>query len=128
LTSARTTKSFRKPKQSNPLFSFPRHPPFGVHQLTPPPNHRLHDDLKAQYSILNSRLSEPGRRWLALKDRPTIADIANYPFADKPTSARMGLDLEEWPALKEWAERVAELEDVKRAYEEMDSRKQIEVN
>jgi len=40
----------------------------------------------------------------------------------------MGLDLDKWPALKEWAERMAELGDVKKAYEEMDPRKAIEVS
>ena len=40
----------------------------------------------------------------------------------------MGLDLDEWPSLREWSERMAELEDVKKVYAEMDSRKAIEVN
>ncbi len=83
-------------------------------------------DLKGQYSLLHARLSEPGQGWLALKDRPTIADIAVYPFADKPTIQRMGLDLEDFPALKNWAERMSELVGVTKAYSDMDSWKAIE--
>jgi hypothetical protein len=39
----------------------------------------------------------------------------------------MGLDLAEWPALKDWAGRMAELQDVKEAYQGMDSRETIEL-
>lgn len=84
-------------------------------------------DLKVQYSLLNTRLSEPGQAWLALKDRPTIADIAVYPFADTPTIERMGLNLKDWPALKNWSERMSELEAVAKAYSDMDSWKAIEI-
>ncbi|KKP00670.1 membrane dipeptidase [Trichoderma harzianum] len=47
-------------------------------------------DLRVQYGILDKHLSQPGQTFIGLKDRPTIADIAIYPFADDPTMARMG--------------------------------------
>ncbi len=79
------------------------------------------NDLRVQYGILNTRLSKPGQKWLALKDRPAIADISVYPFADNPTIARMGLSLDDWPALKDWAERMAQLDGVRKAYADMNA-------
>ncbi len=79
------------------------------------------NDLRIQYGILNTRLSKPGQQWLALKDRPTIADISVYPFADPPTIARMCLSLDDWPALRDWAERMAQLDGVRKAYAQMDA-------
>ncbi|KAL6895117.1 membrane dipeptidase domain-containing protein [Trichoderma evansii] len=66
-------------------------------------------DLKVQYSILDKHLSQPGQDFIGLKTRPTIADIAIYPFADDPTMDRMGIDKNEFPALKAWSERFSHL-------------------
>ncbi|KAK7178673.1 glutathione s-transferase [Paraphaeosphaeria sporulosa] len=88
---------------------------------------KMLNDLRVHYSILEKRLSEPGQRWLGLADRPTIADIAVYPFADDPTMARMGIDKNEFPALKAWSNRFASIPGVAKAYMEMDSRKEIEI-
>lgn len=85
------------------------------------------NDLKVQYGILDRHLSQPGQLWIGLKDRPTIADVSIYPFADDPTMARMGLDKHEFPALKEWSDRFAKLPGVVKAYAEMDSRKYIKI-
>lgn len=79
-------------------------------------------DLKRQYGILNQRLSAPGQKWLGVPDRPSIADLSVYPFADKTTLDRMELDVAQWPALKDWRERVAKLPYVEKAYSEMNSR------
>lgn len=79
-------------------------------------------DLKRQYSILNQRLEQPGQQWLGLKDRPSIADLSVYPFADKTTLARMELDIAQWPALQDWQGRMAKLPYVEKAYNEMGSR------
>lgn len=81
-------------------------------------------DLQKQYGILNQRLSEPGQKWIALKDRPTIADISILPFTDWNTFGRMGVDIETWPALADWYRRMMQLPYVKKAYDERDSRKE----
>ncbi|KAK0758271.1 hypothetical protein N5P37_009573 [Trichoderma harzianum] len=66
-------------------------------------------DLRVQYGILDKHLSQPGQTFIGLKGRPTIADIAIYPFADDPTMARMGLSKDDFPALKEWSERFSQI-------------------
>jgi gliotoxin/aspirochlorine biosynthesis glutathione S-transferase len=85
----------------------------------------MYDDLKRQYDVLNARLTEPGQNFLALKDRPTIADIANLMFAEPTTSTRMGLDLAQWPALFNWSNAMLELEVVKKILCEKDKYKGI---
>lgn len=85
-------------------------------------------DLKRQYGMLNQRLSQPGQKWLGLPDRPTIADLSVYPFADKTTIDRMELDVTQWPALKDWRERMAELPYVAKAYNEMNSRETCKID
>ncbi|KAK0638014.1 Glutathione S-transferase gliG [Lasiodiplodia hormozganensis] len=83
---------------------------------------KMMTDLRKQYSILNQRLSEPGQNWIALKDRPTIADISILPFTDHNTLGRMQVDIQEWPALAGWYKRMMELPYVKKAYDELESR------
>jgi len=84
-------------------------------------------DLKVQYSILDRHLAQPGQGWIGLKDRPTIADISIYPFADDPTMERMKINKNDYPALKAWGEKFSELQGVVKAYAEMDSHKEIEI-
>ncbi|KAH7361342.1 glutathione S-transferase [Pyrenochaeta sp. MPI-SDFR-AT-0127] len=93
----------------------------------PKAQEKMLNDLKIQYGILDRHLSQPGQQWLGLADRPTIADIAIYPFADDPTMARMGIDKTGFPALKSWSDRFAKIPGVAKAYAEMDSRKEIEI-
>jgi glutathione S-transferase len=80
------------------------------------------NDLRVQYGILEKRLSQPGQQWLGLPDRPTIADIAVYPFADDSTMERMGIDQNSFPALKAWSDKFANIPGVAKAYAEMGSR------
>lgn len=87
--------------------------------------YRMYKDLVVQFGIMNDRLSKPGQNWIGLPDRPTIADISIYPFVDDPTAVRMGIDKNDFPALKAWSERVAELPGVAKAYAELDSRKEL---
>ncbi|KAJ4342313.1 hypothetical protein N0V95_006988 [Ascochyta clinopodiicola] len=93
----------------------------------PTAQEKMLKDLRAQYAILEERLSQPGQQWLGLADRPTIADIAVYPFADDPTMARMGIDKNDFPMLKAWSNRFAGIPGVAKAYAEMGSRKEIEI-
>ncbi|KAM6483889.1 membrane dipeptidase-domain-containing protein [Trichoderma sp. SZMC 28011] len=84
--------SIRKPEDKNPKAE-----------------EKMLNDLRVQYGILDKHLSQPGQAFIGLKDRPTIADIAIYPFADDPTMARMGLNKDDFPALKEWSERFSQI-------------------
>ena len=85
------------------------------------------NDLKVQYGILDRHLSQPDQQWIGLKDRPTIADVSIYPFADDPTMARMGLDKNDFPALRAWSDRFAQIPGVAKIYAELGSRKEIEI-
>ncbi|KAH0490124.1 hypothetical protein TgHK011_001607 [Trichoderma gracile] len=87
-------------------------------------NPKAQEKYEATPSYPRLRTLNPGQDFIGLKDRPTIADIAIYPFADDPTMARMGIDKNDFPALKAWSERFAEIPGVKKAYDEMDSRKE----
>ena len=84
-------------------------------------------DLNVQYSILDKHLAQAGQEWIGLKDRPTIADISIYPFADDPTMGRMNIRKNDYPALKAWSERFSKLPGVVKAYAEMDLRKELEI-
>ncbi|KAF3074448.1 Dipeptidase 1 [Trichoderma lentiforme] len=99
--------SIRKPEEKNPKAEA-----------------KMLADLRVQYGILDKHLSQPGQTFIGLKDRPTIADIAIYPFADDPTMARMGISKDDFPALREWSEKFSQIPGVMKAYMEMDSRKE----
>ncbi|OJJ45947.1 hypothetical protein ASPZODRAFT_68717 [Penicilliopsis zonata CBS 506.65] len=95
--------------------------------VNPAAQEKLFNDLRVQYGIINARLSEPGQHWLGAKDRPTIADIATYPFADVETTARIGMPMEQWPALVAWRDRMATLPGVVKPYAEKDSWRAMEI-
>jgi glutathione S-transferase len=88
----------------------------------------MHHELKVRFDLLNDRLSQPGQQWLALSDRPTIADLINYPFMDEPTSTRLNLSLDNWPALENWCRRMKELEPVSKMYAKFETLKPTEQN
>ncbi|KAE9961554.1 hypothetical protein EG328_002563 [Venturia inaequalis] len=81
----------------------------------------LHHEMKVRFSLLNDRLSQPGQDFVALKDRPTVADIINYPFTDDETSNRLNLPLRDWPALQRWSARMRQLEPVRRMYDRLET-------
>lgn len=68
--------------------------------------------IEDQYRILDSRLSETDQNFIALPDRPTIADFANLPFANPQVAAMAGIDLDLWPRLKIWSEEMFRLPPV----------------
>ncbi|KAB8070359.1 glutathione S-transferase [Aspergillus leporis] len=78
---------------------------------------RLSTSIRQQYDILEARLSEPGQEYIALPDRPTIADIANLPFANEKIAATADYDFNDWPRLKAWSERMLGRPAVQRAYQ-----------
>ncbi|CAM1502579.1 Fc.00g073550.m01.CDS01 [Cosmosporella sp. VM-42] len=83
----------------------------------PKTTEKLRSNIEKQYDILEGRLSQEGQTYLALKDRPTIADIATLPFADEACAALFGLELSRWPHTLEWSRRMAARPAVLRARE-----------
>jgi gliotoxin/aspirochlorine biosynthesis glutathione S-transferase len=79
-------------------------------------SNRLSSGIRDQYSILERRLSEPGREYIALADRPTIADLANLPFANEQIAGTAGYDFNDWPHLKAWSEKMFARPAVQRAF------------
>ncbi|KAF4948218.1 hypothetical protein FGADI_9810 [Fusarium gaditjirri] len=67
---------------------------------------KLHQNTTKQWDILNKRLSEPGQRYIALRDRPTLADLSYLPFAMPWMFDLFGVDIKDWPAVAEWAQRM----------------------
>lgn len=65
--------------------------------------------IEQEYSILNTRLSKDDQRYLALPDRPTIADFATFPFANAQVAQMAGITFEKWDKLKEWSDRMMQL-------------------
>ncbi|KAF4633878.1 hypothetical protein G7Y89_g4247 [Cudoniella acicularis] len=76
---------------------------------------KLSNSIKEQYSILDKRLAEEGQEYIALKDRPTIADFVNLPFANAQIASTAGYDFGDWPHLKAWSEKMLTRPAVSRA-------------
>lgn len=55
---------------------------------------------------MDQRLGLPGQKYVALADRPTLADLAYLPFAMPPMLQVMGVSIDEWPSVKAWSERM----------------------
>lgn len=79
-------------------------------QLT---SHRLHENVLKQWDILNKRLSQIDQHYIALPDRPTIADISYLPFAMPWMFKFLGVNIKEWPAIESWSARMAERDAVR---------------
>ena len=62
--------------------------------------------IKDEYSALEKRLNEPGQDYVALPDRPTIADFAILPLANSQVAATADIDFSQWPRLSQWSERI----------------------
>ncbi|KAF4626876.1 hypothetical protein G7Y89_g11283 [Cudoniella acicularis] len=74
---------------------------------------KLHANCLQQWGILNDRLSLPGQKYIALPDRPTIADLCYFPFAMPWMFTFLGVDIKDWPSIQKWSERMAERPAVK---------------
>lgn len=68
--------------------------------------------IRSEYDFLEARLREPGQDFIAVADRPTVADFAILPLANDTIAKSADLDFNAWPHLKAWSERVAALEPV----------------
>ena len=74
---------------------------------------RLHANVIRQWDILEARLSLPDQNYIALKDRPTLADLSYFPFAMPWMFKFLGVDVDNWPAIKKWGEKMLGREAVK---------------
>ncbi|CAI6337026.1 unnamed protein product [Periconia digitata] len=66
----------------------------------------LYENCVKQWGILEKRLAEPGQGFIALKERPTVADIAYYPFAMSYMFEFLGVNIADWPNIMNWAQKM----------------------
>jgi len=69
-----------------------------------------HEQAERALSTLNSRLVDCGRNgWVATEGRPSIADVALYPYSRLAPMG--GVDLGRFPAVSDWIQRFEDLPD-----------------
>ncbi|KAH6608321.1 putative glutathione S-transferase GliG-like protein [Trichoderma cornu-damae] len=66
----------------------------------------LHENVLKQWDVINNRLAIQGQQYIALQDRPTLADLSYFPFAMPWMFAFLGVDIKDWPHIREWADRM----------------------
>ncbi|MCJ1401070.1 hypothetical protein MMC11_004282 [Xylographa trunciseda] len=67
---------------------------------------KLHSNCLQQWDILDKRLSHPEQHFIALPDRPTIADLSYFPFAMPLMFTFFSVDIKDWPNINAWSERM----------------------
>lgn len=67
---------------------------------------RLHANTLRQWDILEKRLSTPGQNYIALPDRPTLADLSYFPFAMPWMFKFFGVEVKDWPHIERWGIRM----------------------
>ncbi|EPS40632.1 hypothetical protein H072_5488 [Dactylellina haptotyla CBS 200.50] len=80
---------------------------------------RFKEEVKRVYGVLNTQLERQkakGSGWI-ISDRLTIADVAWLPWSR--SSPAIGIDLDEFPAMKEWLARMEEVPAIKETFEEL---------
>lgn len=65
---------------------------------------RLHANTLKAWDMLEARLGLPGQTYIALPDRPTLADISYFPFSMPWMFNFFGVDVNDWPNIKRWRE------------------------
>ncbi len=70
------------------------------------PINRLHANTLRQWDILEKRLSTPGQNYIALADRPTLADLSYFPFAMPWMFKFLGVEVKDWPQIERWGTRM----------------------
>ncbi|KAF2973015.1 hypothetical protein GQX73_g508 [Xylaria multiplex] len=67
---------------------------------------KLHSNVLRQWDILENRLSEVEQKYVALKDRPTIADLSYLPFAMPWMFDFFHVSIDKWPQIALWSKRM----------------------
>ena len=75
---------------------------------------RLHSNCLRQWDILDKRLSSPEQSYIALPDRPTLADLSYLPFAMPWMFTFLGVAIKDWPNIQVWSERMLAREAVRK--------------
>ncbi|KAF2122854.1 glutathione S-transferase [Lophiotrema nucula] len=78
---------------------------------------KLHSNCVQQWDILEKRLSKAGQQYIALPDRPTIADISYFPYAMPWMFKFLGVDIAKYPSIQAWGERMVARSAVKKILE-----------
>ncbi|KAI0390335.1 glutathione S-transferase [Xylariaceae sp. FL0594] len=78
---------------------------------------KLRGNCVKQWQILEARLSLPDQLYIALPDRPTIADISYFPFAMPWMFKFLEVEIKDYPNIQSWGERMATRPAVKRVLE-----------
>lgn len=78
---------------------------------------RLHSNCVKQWEILESRLCLPNQEYIALPDRPTIADLSYFPFAMPWMFKFLEVDMKVFPNIEAWGARMVARPAVKTVLE-----------
>ncbi|OAQ69406.1 glutathione S-transferase GliG-like [Purpureocillium lilacinum] len=68
---------------------------------------KFHSNTLKQWDVLEKQLSKPGHDYIAVGNRPTLADLAYYPFAMPWMFKFLSVDIKDWPHIEQWAERMS---------------------
>jgi glutathione S-transferase len=68
---------------------------------------RFHSSTLKQWDILEKQLSKPGQEYIAVANRPTLADLAYFPFAMPWMFTFLGVDVKDWPRIQQWADKMS---------------------
>ncbi|KAL2869632.1 O-methyltransferase gliM [Aspergillus lucknowensis] len=66
----------------------------------------LHANCLRQWDILEKGLALDGQEYIALKDRPSIADLSYFPFSMPWMVRFLGVDIKDWPSIERWSQRM----------------------
>ena len=78
---------------------------------------RLHANVLVQWNVLDKRLGLPGQDFIALRNRPSLADLVYFPFAMPWMFTFLGVDIKDWPNIEAWSKRMMAREAVKAVLE-----------
>ncbi|CAI6334296.1 unnamed protein product [Periconia digitata] len=79
---------------------------------------KLHANVLKQWDILETRLSQPGQQYIALRDRPTLADLSYFPFAMPWMFQFLGVNVVDWPNIEKWGKLMLARAAVKKVMDE----------
>ncbi|KAF2201387.1 glutathione S-transferase [Delitschia confertaspora ATCC 74209] len=68
---------------------------------------KLRENIIVQWDKLDKRLSEPGQNYIAIPERPSLADLSYFPFTMPWMFVFLGLNIKDWPHIGAWNERMA---------------------
>lgn len=73
---------------------------------------RLRQNVLKQWETLERRLSQPGQDYIAVPDRPTIADLSFLPFAMPYMFNLLEADIDNYKSIQRWCGVMTEREAV----------------